>query len=86
MNLVLLSTILLGDLWQDNCTTATGYPYLYLLCSNNLVTLQDIVNSQRSVVKFRRYLGGILSNGWAELLNIISSASFTHNNDKIEWR
>lgn len=73
-------------IWSDNCSLATRFPHLYQICSNKTVTVDEIVNSQGTVVTFRRSLGGILYNEWTDILCLISSTSFTHHLDKITWR
>ena len=74
------------DIWYQQCTMATRFPYLYEICTNSALTLQQVINSQGGAIKFRRSLFGILHTEWLEVLEIISHLSFTHLEDQLSWR
>lgn len=65
---------------------ASRFSYLYPLCMNTDISLQQVINSQGFDIKFRRLLHGILCIEWLEILEIISSISYTHSIDKMSWR
>lgn len=80
------SVLFWHDLWYQNCSMASKYPYLYEICTNPDISLQLVVNSQGSAITFNRSLFGVIYNEWLELLYIISQLSFTHSEDKLYWR
>lgn len=47
--------------------------------------MSDVMFSQGHSIHFHRNITGILAIEWNQLLYIISTSSFTHNNDKIAW-
>ena len=74
------------DIWFLNCSLASRFPYLFSMCTNQQILLQDVLLSQGENLHFNRELTGILGQDWAELLTIISTTAFTHHIDKISWR
>lgn len=73
-------------IWFENYTLASRCPQLYNICTNQNITIAEVINSQGNVIKFKRSLSGILTNELHEIIYLISASSFTHYMDKVAWR
>lgn len=73
------------DTWYQQCPLKVTFPQLFDICFDTHVTIQDVVTSQGGCLHFRRTLTGVLSHEWHQVLEIISSTSFTHDLDQLAW-
>lgn len=74
------------DIWHNNSTLATQYPELYDICSNPNILLKEVIQSQGESVSFKRQFDEIMHTEWGDILQFISSMSFTHASDKLAWK
>ncbi|KAJ4804331.1 RNA-directed DNA polymerase (reverse transcriptase)-related family protein [Rhynchospora pubera] len=74
------------DIWYNNCSLATLYPFLYDLCANKDCSLQEVVLTHGSILHFSRSLNGILRQEWHELTTILHNTCLKNEDDTMNWR